>query len=155
MNKVMTVLILLFALNCKTTTANQPKMGEEDIVLIAKGSLFGSGEEGIKEQNSVIINEDDWQDIMVKMNSVNKVSDSFSESDIDFSKYTVIAVFDKVKTTGGHSLKLDITPSSKNIEVNIIRKSPSGMATSVMTQPYYIVKITKSDLPIIFSTHKN
>lgn len=153
MNKIFITLVLLFALNCKSTQ-NKERMGEEDIALIGKGNLYGSGEEGIKAQNSIITDESDWQDLMAKMNSLNKVSDGFSESKIDFSKYTIIAAFDEVKTTGGHSLELNITPNSENIKVNVISKSPDGMATDVMTQPYYIVKITKSDLPIIFSTQK-
>lgn len=149
LNKTFTLVILLFALNCKSVQ-NQAKMSEDDIVLIAKGNLHGSGEEGIKAQNSIITDNNDWQDLVTKMNSVNNVSNSFSESKIDFSKYTVIAVFSTVKTSGGHSLDLDIKSNSENIEVNVSPKSPEGMATSIMTQPYYIVKIPKSDLPIVF-----
>lgn len=149
MNKIFATFILLFALNCKSTQ-NQEKMIGERIVLIGKGNLYGSGEEGIKAHNSVINDENDWQDLMAKINSINKVSESFSETKIDFSKYSIIAVFDDVKSTGGHSLDLDIKPNSENIEVKVNRKSPEGMATSVMTQPYYIVKIAKSELPILF-----
>ena len=151
----MTILILLFVLNCKTTNVNQEKMANEDLSLIAKGNLYGSGEEDINKQNLVITNQSNWEGMIGKMDSVNKVSDSFSETDIDFSKHTIIAVFDEVKTTGGHSLELDIISNSENTIVNIIHKSPKGMATMAMTQPYYIVKISKSDLPIIFSTNKN
>ena len=84
------------------------------------------------------------------MNAVNKVSDNFTETKIDFSKFTVIAVFDAVKTSGGHSIELDIKPNTENVVVEVSRKSPDGMATSVMTQPYHIVKIPKTDLPIVF-----
>jgi len=153
-NKIFVSLILLFALNCKSTQ-NQQKMAEEKMILIAKGNLYGSGEEGIKAQNSVITDENHWQDLMAKMNSINNVSVGFSETKIDFLKYTVIAVFDDVKTSGGHSLELNMTSNSENIEVNISHKAPEGIATSVMTQPYYIVKIVKNDLPIIFSENKN
>ncbi|WP_299121915.1 protease complex subunit PrcB family protein [uncultured Winogradskyella sp.] len=153
-NKTFAILILLFVLNCKSTQ-NQEKMGEQDIVLISKGNLYGSGEEGIEKQNSVITNDSDWQDLMARMNSVNKISGGFSESEIDFSKYRVVAVFDEVKSTGGHSIELDIASNSENIEVNISHKSPEGMATTVMTQPYYIVKIVKNDLPISFLSAKN
>ncbi|WP_400075216.1 protease complex subunit PrcB family protein [Winogradskyella sp. R77965] len=153
-NKTFAILVLLLALNCKSTQS-QEKMNKEDITLIAKGNLYGSGEEGIEKQNTVITNQSNWQDLMAKMNSINKVSDGFSESKIDFSKYTVIAVFDNVKTSGGHSLELDIKSNSENVEVEVSRNSPAGMATSLMTQPYYIAKIVKSDLPIIFLTDKN
>ncbi|MFC0603735.1 protease complex subunit PrcB family protein [Winogradskyella pulchriflava] len=148
-HKTFSIFILLFALNCKSTQ-NQEKMQNEAIVLIGKGNLYGSGDEGFEKQNMVINNTEDWNNVMAKMNSVNNVTNGFSETKIDFSKFTVIAVFDEVKTSGGHSLELDIKPDSEKILVEIIRKSPDGMATSVMTQPYYIAKIMKSELPIEF-----
>lgn len=149
MNKIFVTLILLFALNCKSTE-NQAKMANEDIVLIAKGNLYGSGEESIEKQNLVITEQQEWEALLSKINAVNNASDGFTETKIDFSKYSVIAVFDEVKTSGGHSLELDIKPESNKIIVEVIRKSPDGMATTVMTQPYYIVKVPKSDLPIEF-----
>jgi hypothetical protein len=148
-NKIFVSLILLFVLNCKSTQ-NQEKIVEQDSVLIGKGNLYGSGDEGIEKQNSIITDENDWQDLLAKMNSVNNVSDGFSETKIDFSKYTIIAIFDTVKTSGGHSLELDVKPNSETIEIHINGKSPEGMASMAMTQPYYIVKIPKNDLPIVF-----
>ncbi|WP_299112389.1 hypothetical protein [uncultured Winogradskyella sp.] len=149
MNKLFAILVLLFALNCKSTE-HQTKMAKEDIVLIGKGNLFGSGAEGIEKQNLIVTGSDQWNGLLKKMNSVNNVSDSFSETKVDFSKYTLIAIFDDVKGTGGHSIELDINTNSENIEVNIDHKGPEGIATTVMTQPFYIVKIPKSDLPILF-----
>ena len=154
MHKILTIVTLLFALNCKTSQT-EAKNVEENIVLIAKGNLYGSGEEDIEAQNSIIKSKDVWQGLIDKMYSVNKVSDSFSEIDIDFSKHTIIAIFDNVKTTGGHSLELDVKTNSENIAVNIIRKFPKSMVTMVMTQPYHIIKISKSELPIVFSRVKN
>jgi hypothetical protein len=150
--KIGVTLIFLLALNCKTTQ-NQEKMINEDAFLIGKGNLYGSGTEGIEKVNLVITSQSDWRALLAKLNLVNNVSNSFSETKIDFSKFTIIAVFDEVKATGGHLLDADIKTSSKNITVNIITQAPEGMATNVMTQPYYIVKITKSELPIIFSAN--
>ncbi|MCB0398271.1 MAG: protease complex subunit PrcB family protein [Winogradskyella sp.] len=149
MYKLLGIVILLFALNCKSTQ-NQAKMINDDIVLIGKGNLYGSGAEGLKKQNLVITSSEEWKDLLNKMNSVNNVSDSFSETYIDFSKYSVIAVFDEVKNSGGHGLNLVIQESKDKILVEVLRKSPEGMATSVMTQPYYVVKIPKSDAPVVF-----
>jgi hypothetical protein len=148
-NKMIVAMVLLFALNCKSSQ-DQDKMVNEDIVLIAKGNLYGAGEEGIVKRDSVILNENDWQELLIKMNRINKVSNGFSETKIDFLKYSVIAIFDSVKSSGGHSLELDFNSNVENIEVIINRKSPDGMAATVMTQPYYIVKIPKTDLPIVF-----
>ncbi len=149
MHKLLGIVILLFALNCKSSE-NQVKMTKEAIVLIGKGNLYGSGSEGIEKQNLIITSPKEWKDLLNKMNAVNKVSDSFSETDIDFSEYTVIAVFDEVKNSGGHSLNLVLEEADDKILIEVLRKSPDGMATSVMTQPYYIVKIPKPSLPIVF-----
>lgn len=149
MHKLLGIVILLFALNCKSTE-NQAKMKQENIVLIGKGNLHGSGAEGIEKQNLIVTSSEEWKDLLNKINAVNKVSDSFSETDIDFSKYTVLAVFDEVKNSGGYSLNLVIQETKDKILVEVLRKSPDGIATSVMTQPYYIVKVPKSELPIVF-----
>ena len=149
MHKLLGIVILLFALNCKSSE-NKAKMTKEAIVLIGKGNLYGSGSEGIQKQSLVITSSEEWKDLLNKINAVNKVSDSFSETNIDFSKYTVIAVFDEVKNSGGHSLNLVIQETKDKFLVEVLRKSPDGIATSVMTQPYYIVKVPKSELPITF-----
>ena len=149
MHKLLGIVILLFALNCKSTE-NKTKMTKEAIVLIGKGNLYGSGSEGIEKQNLIVTSPEEWKDLLNKMNAVNKVSDSFSETDIDFSEYTVIAVFDEIKNSGGHSLNLVIQETKDKILVEVLRKGPNGIATSVMTQPYYIVKIPKPSLPIVF-----
>lgn len=149
MHKLMGIVILLFALNCKSVE-NQAKMKQENIILIGKGNLHGSGSEGIEKQNLVITSSEEWLDLLNKINSVNKVSDSFSETDIDFSKYTVVAVFDDIRESGGYSLSLAIQETTDKVLVEVLRKTPDGIATSVITQPYYIVKLPKRNLPIIF-----
>ena len=104
----------------------------------------------VASEEPSVTSPEEWKDLLNKMNAVNKVSDSFSETDIDFSEYTVIAVFDEIKNSGGHSLNLVIQETKDKILVEVLRKGPNGIATSVMTQPYYIVKIPKPSLPIVF-----
>ena len=159
MKTTLLLMIMFCAFSCKckiqdhnisNTKMENNNIATQDYIVISKGNLYGSGAEGIEDQNLVITNENDWNELIAKMDSVNKVSDSFSETEIDFSKYSLIAVFDTVKGSGGHSLEIDVKPNSENIEVHVSRKSPEGMATTVMTQPYVIVKIAKSELPIVF-----
>lgn len=146
------IVSLVFLVSCKCNKSTSSKMENTNIesVLIAKGNLYGSGEEGITAQNLIITNQEDWDALLSKMNSVNNVSDSFSETKLDFSKYCIIAVIDTVKGSGGHSIALDMTSTSKNTIVKVSKKAPKGNATSVMTQPYYIVKLKKQELPIVF-----
>lgn len=84
------------------------------------------------------------------MNSVNNVSEIFSETDINFSEYTIIAVFDEIKGNGGHGMELNIISNSENIIAIVTDLVPEEFATTVMTQPFYIAKIQNSNLPIIF-----
>jgi hypothetical protein len=147
--RVLIVISLLFVFSCKTTIESS-KMKKVESLLIAKGDLYGAGAEGIAEQNMIIDNETDWNDLMTKMNSVNKVSDSFKETVIDFSEFNVIAAFDQIRGNGGYSLELHMNSNSKNCIVNVTRLYPQGNATTVMTQPFYLVKIAKRELPIVF-----
>ncbi len=119
--------------------------------LIAKDNLYGAGSEGIVQQNMVITDADSWTNLMNQMNSVNPITDTFYETDIDFSVYQIIAVFDKVKSSSGHSLKLDLIWESDDIMVNITHSSPLDMAPYVMTQPFHIVKILATALPVLFN----
>ncbi|GAB5564753.1 MAG: hypothetical protein Wins2KO_18160 [Winogradskyella sp.] len=150
MNKLIALSVLLFVLNCKSTSNSNQMKSMNNEMLIDKGNLYGAGAEGITKQNLIISNASDWKTLIQKLDQVNKVSDSFSETEIDFEKYNVIAIFDKVKNTGGHSIALEISKSTEHIIVNVSFNSPQDMATTVMTQPYIIVKIEKSELPIIF-----
>ena len=143
------ILLAIFALSCNSEEYNLEIVDIES-VLITKDNLFGNGGEGIIEQNLEITSQSMWNNLISQMNSVNNVSDNFSEIDIDFSQYKVIAIFDKIKNNGGHSLELNLTGNSENIIVNINYISPKGNVMSVITQPYHIVKISNSNLPIIF-----
>ena len=84
------------------------------------------------------------------MDSANNVSDNFTETDIDFSKYTIIAIFAEIKGNGGHSLELNIITNSDNIIVNITNLVPQEDCSNVITQPFHIVKIQNFNLPIKF-----
>lgn len=143
------ILLAIFALSCNSEDYNL-EMVDIEFVLITKDNLFGNGGEGIIEQNLEITSQSMWNNLISQMNSVNNVSDNFSEIDIDFSQYKVIAIFDKIKNNGGHSLELNLTGNSENIIVSINYISPKGNVMSVITQPYHIVKIPNSNLPIIF-----
>lgn len=142
-------LFALLAISCKPTQTPL-KMAQDTIVLIGKGNLYGSGKEAIPPHDFQITTTEEWTDLLSKMNNVNKVSDTFSETDIDFSKFDVIAVFDEVRTSGGYALDLEVKAKKDATEVRKKLITPSGMATSVMTQPYYIVKVLKRNVPVIF-----
>lgn len=134
---------------CTTNDDNEETLTIESN-LISKANLFGNGEEGIPKQNLIVSDVTTWENLITQMNPVTNVSNNFSETNIDFSKYKIIAVFDEIKANGGHRLELDIETNLDNIIIGITDIAPEGNATTVITQPFHIVKITNSDLPILF-----
>lgn len=130
----------------KTTTTVQ--LSPE---LIIKGELYGNGDENITEQNIVISNQTDWNLLQTKMNIVNPTFPQYPNM-VDFTAYKIIAIFDKIRGNGGVSIGIaSITESSNEIQVTISHASPDGFATTVITQPFHIVKIPQTNKPIIFN----
>jgi len=120
-------------------------------VLIGKGDLYGSGEEGILQQNIVISDTAAWNDLKTKMNSYNYVSGSFTETEIDLSNYLILASFSELRPIGGCSIKIkNVVEYSGGINVTIENIVPIA-GTAVETQPYHIVKIPKTDKEIVFN----
>ena len=141
--------IFLFGvLGCSSTIQPSKTLKKEEIVFntISKGALFGNGIEGILEEKFTITNEKQWQVFLNKINSVNNVSSSFSEININFSNHNIICVFDTIRNTGGYAIEIErifIEKKNLNIVYNKKEPGPMEMVTTIITQPYHIVKIEK------------
>ena len=141
--------ILLFGvLGCSSTIQPSKTLKKEEIVFntISKGVLFGNGIEGILEEKFTIKNEKQWQVFLNKINSVNNVSSSFSEININFSNHNIICVFDTIRNTGGYAIEIErvfVEKKNLNIVYNKKEPGPMEMVTTIITQPYHIVKIEK------------
>lgn len=119
---------------------------------IGKGELYGAGKENILQQNIVITDTVTWIELKNKMNSVNNVTGSFTETEIDFSQYIILASFSKLRNTGGYSIEINrILEYPFEIIVTVKNLIPSGFVPAVITQPYHIVKIPKTGKEIIFN----
>ena len=149
LKNIVIFMMSILVLSCGSSNG-QSEIITMESTLIAQDNLYGNGEEGIGQQNVVISDEESWKTLLSQMNSVNNVSDNFTETAIDFSKYKVIAVFDELRGNGGTSLDLDIVSNSENIVVSVKSIAPEGMSLTVMEQPFVIVKILDSGLPILF-----
>lgn len=122
--------------------------------IVAKGNLTGNGKEQFSKQSVVISDSVTWKKLIVGMNSVSDVSGSFLETHIDFTQYTVLAVFDDVRPTLGYSIDINIVEDDKKVYVEVINKMPSGnvLTALITTQPYLIVKIPKTEKTIQFNS---
>ncbi|MDR0368280.1 MAG: protease complex subunit PrcB family protein [Bacteroidales bacterium] len=115
---------------------------------IAQGDLFGGGREGFTKQNIIISTATDWENLKTAM--PDNMVESFAETDIDFSVYQIIAVFDEVKPNGGWSIDvMSITQVANKIVVTLSNVK-TGDDTCVITQPFHIVKIPISQKEIVF-----
>ena len=139
---------LFVVLGCSSTIQPSKTIKKEEIVFntISKGTLFGNGIEGILEEKFTIKNEKQWQVFLNKINSVNSVSSSFSEININFSNHIIICVFDTIRNTGGYAIEIErvfVEKKNLNIVYNKKEPGPMEMVTTIITQPYHIVKIEK------------
>jgi hypothetical protein len=126
------------------------KSQEFGLTVIAKGELYGNGDEGFNQENIVVTTKKQWKALISKMSKVNDVTQSFNETDIDFSEYRVVAVFDKVRGSGGYYLQVTSKPESGKIIIDIVHGTPAGAVTLNITQPYFIGKIPVSDMSVVF-----
>ena len=122
----------------------------DTLVCIAKGVLYGNGQESPIKQNWVITTQSQWDSLVNAMNSISNVSDSFAETTIDFSKYQVIAVFDAIPGNGSWSL--DITSVTECVVA--YTNLETGGFGGIVTQPFHIVKIPISNKKIVFQYEK-
>ena len=113
---------------------------------IGKGNLDGNGSENVSQSNLLINNQTDWQNLIDQMNSVNNISDNFTETTIDFDSYSIVAIFLEIKPTGWEVSITNITENETNISVSI---QETEMDNTVITQPFHIVKIPKTNKEIV------
>jgi hypothetical protein len=124
--------------------------------LVGKKNLNGS--EGILQQNIIINNNTDWQNLKNQID-VQYIAiglgnyyteNNFVDTTIDYTNYTVIAVFGQVYGNGGHTIDItNITEYNTNIVVTL-ENLQNGNQFSSVTQPFHIVKIPKATKPIVF-----
>ncbi|WP_430613059.1 hypothetical protein [Flavobacterium sp. JP2137] len=152
--KMMVLTLILLMVGCqkkvekKSTTIPEPVNIE--FTLIGMGNLLGNGSEGIEAGSLWITGQSEWNDLIEKMNTLYAVSDTFIESDIDFTTFDVIASFDIVRPHTGYVVQVDkITDDSNNRIVQVaLRVNNNGF--EVPSQPYYLIKMSKSGKTVMF-----
>lgn len=116
--------------------------------LIGKGNFMGNY---AAQQNTVITTSTQWNNFLNQIDGQNNhPSTDFTETNIDFNQFMVIVVIDSVYPNGGHSVDIiTVEENPQNIEIDV-EKLLQGNVTTVVTQPYHIVKIPKILKPVIF-----
>ena len=100
----------------------------------------------IEQQNMVITNPTDWNQLLELLSQ----DWSFSETDIDFNAFQVIVSIDEERGHTGHWLEVTEIIENENTITASITTGEHDSGFESICRPYHIVKILKSDKPVIF-----
>ena len=113
-------------------------------------TLIGSGpySGNAVTSNLVIQNSTQWNNLMNQLTP--DVTNQFTETNIDFNNFFLVAIIDGVRPNTGYSVSItNIVENENNITVNV-NHSNSGSGYNVLTQPFHIVKIPIQSKPFVF-----
>ena len=128
----------------------QQKTNHVPFVTVEKG--YNSG---VRERKFLVIKtETEWKDLWQAHLSVTVPPKALPS--VDFQSEMVVAVFSGEKPSGGYRIevtKITEDPQKRQLVVSLVEtKPPAGaMVTAALTQPHYIVKLKKTDLPVTFA----
>jgi hypothetical protein len=113
---------------------------------IGKGALHDI-DANIPRQDLVITSREEWENLLNVMEKAYAYP-PVTETEIDFSKYQILAVFDEIQSGGSPIDITSITEEPDRIIVTV-ENLRLGSVNSI-TQPFHIVKIPVSEKEIIF-----
>lgn len=147
MKQIITLFSILFLLTgCNSDDSDTSNVSYSVIV---QGDNFNTNA-NIPKSNLVIKDQTEWNNLLSKINLVVNANSILPDTNVDFTKYQVIAVIDEVRNSGGYSIDITkITETNNSIFVKVEQLKPDGFYT-VITQPYHIVKIPKTNKKVIF-----
>lgn len=143
---------IFFMISCSDNHDNDEQLESKNQInfqLIGKGNFMATY---ATPQNTVITNSTQWNNFLNQIDGPNNhPSAGFTETNIDFNQFMIILVVDEVYPNGGHSVDIiTVDENPQNIEIDV-EKLLQGNVTTVVTQPYHIVKIPKIAKPVLFN----
>ncbi len=139
-------LIVLFCL----ALLPSPVKGEADSVCFLS-VLKVSDSSHTQEENIVINDNGQWQSLWQTL--FTNTSEKPPLPDIDFSRRTIIAVFQGEQATTGYQISIEEALETENaLEVNVKAFSPGKRCVLLgkVTRPLHIVEIEKTQKEIVF-----
>ncbi|MDR1171423.1 MAG: hypothetical protein LBL24_03100, partial [Bacteroidales bacterium] len=136
-----------------------PRQEAVEVEIEIEPVLTGKGEmtyfEGFTIPDRVITSVEKWNELKAAMRDRVYGLNTFDETDIDFSAYQVIAIFDEMHGNGGWSIDITgIVEYSDRIVISVTHLK-TGDPSRVFTQPYHIVRIPASSKEIVFQEEDN
>ena len=146
MRKIILIILgLSIFFSCSVFKQDFFKLNKIPFQIIVKGNLTGSGNEGVCESSLIIKTKKDWDTLLLKLNTSKVNLYEFANLSIDFDKNILIACFDGVKSSGGHSIEIvDVIEHRRQLRVFYSKVELEGPSTQAVTQPYVIIKVPKT-----------
>lgn len=127
---------------------NQTNMKDFDFTNVVKSTGATVTGDFKADDFKVIKTSQEWK------NLIAKVDKNLESTNIDFDKELLVAVFMGKRSSGGFSIEItDMTEEDNNVQVNILEKipAPQCFTSTVITSPYHIVKVRKTDKEFKFN----
>src|SRR5690554_94519 len=103
-----------------------------------------------ESQNIIISDSTNWEDFLMNLEYHLGYSIDIDNS-VDFETHQIISVFDQIRPTGGFGINvISVAENQNNIIVNLETSYDDGITFQMPIQPFHIVKIPKSDKPVVF-----
>lgn len=143
-------LLGLMISSCKTPAEVPSGNNLVDYVKLDAGNLFGAGEEGFSEGGLVIESQDELSAFVEEANTFNNaVKENLF---VDFENEMILVYMDRIRGTLDHELKIKtVHETTDAITMEVIHEAPKEAAAEVITQPFIIISIAKSDKEVRFS----
>lgn len=148
MKQIITLFSILFLLTGCNNDNDDSKQSIVKFSVIAQGNPSPSLTQNIFKSNLVIKDTESWNNLLSKMSTYE--TSRFTETNVDFTNYQVIVVFDQVYSNGGHSIDITRITENHNTVFVKVEKLLKGNDATVVTQPYHIVKIAWTTKNIVF-----
>lgn len=152
MDKMVLVLLTVFMTACgptkqsgnmeETPSKNQKTVPFEVLVQHSHGGYD-------QPQIKVIKEPTELQAIYLKINMTRRPG--FPIPEVDFDKEMIIALYMGEKNSGGYSITIDSVEETKNeLIINVKESEPGQIATTVICQPFCIVKMPTTKKEVVF-----
>ena len=143
-------LSIFLLINCVSATGKSQQIQQEGIAMNFEVLLKGSHSNFDEITNRKISSQQDLNEIFAIINSTRKPG--YAVPEVDFTSFDLYFSATGSLSTGGHSLDVHaVNRFPDAIEVRFIKSSPGPgeFAATVISSPFVLVKLAKTDLPLV------
>jgi hypothetical protein len=151
------IALLFISTSCKSKQIeNENNKEDSDTIasnnkdILPFSKLYTGSHSNIQEQKFVVLNnENELNTIMATINSTRKPGLEIPK--INFNNNSVLGLFMGTKSSSGHAIIINhILQTANEVIVYYSEKHSTGIAASVITQPFYMAKTPKINKTVRF-----